>query len=144
MTQSPPEISLLTEFKRAPEIRSDTASSQGMQAMIKLRIAVSRLKTDPGTRNFQERCTHDYDRPVGNNPEFKPNDNVYIDNLALRSTVHSNAEVISKKAHNKLEPRTAEPFRIITLHEKTLTRKEKTLPPTICIVRVTRAPETNS
>lgn len=115
-----------------------------MCAKIQLRNVPFRLKTDLHQRKSQERYKHDYDRHVRNTSVLKPTDYIFVNIHILRSTGDSNAEKMLKKAYNILQPQTAKPFRVIIVHEKTLTIVEHGIPQTVSIYHMTGAPDTTN
>lgn len=75
-------------------------------------------------------------------PVFNLNNFVFVKNHLLRSTSNSNAEAMRKKVYNKLQPRTAGPFRIIAVRERALMIGEHGILQIVSIDRLTDALET--
>lgn len=130
---------LLTARMNVPSDSSDDTSPQAMRPKIRLLILALRSKINAHACKLQKRYKHNFERRVRETQVVTSNDYVFVNNPLLKLTAHSSAEAISKQEYNKLQHRTARPFRIITVREKTLKIDENGIPKNVSMDRVAHA-----
>lgn len=125
-------------------ITSDTVTSpQMMRKLIQGRILALQTKVNAHMGKSRARYKQDYNCRVRKTPTLTKDSYVFIDKPILCVTSDVDADTIAKKEYNKIQSRTMQSFRTISVQKSTVTINDNGIPSTVAIDRVTHAPPSN-